>query len=141
MHTRLSYLGGIASIIIAFFPDNNWAKLALGSIGVLSLILAYLFQNNSSSKKEAKSPPRPEKKTFEPLPDHLSVLRVFRENDSELTSTSLIKASTKLETVVINSILDDLVNHKIINPTNMDDIEGWLYQPSDFGRKLIIRLA
>ena len=145
MHTRLGYLGGITSIIIAFFPENNWAKFAFGVIGVVSLVIAYISQNKPSSKAKSTQPKMVIAQKQSPLElsnNHVSVLTVFRNNDGELTSVPLIQQFTGLETIVINSILDDLNDHKIINATNLDELEGgWQYQLSGKGRKLILKLT
>ena len=143
MDTRLGYLGGVISIIIAFFPENNWAKFAFGSIGAISLVLAYIFKGKASSKQEItqhKKAAGKKQKKLKLSNDHVSILKVFRENDGELTSVPLIQQITGLETIIVNAILDDFVKYDIIHATNLDEFEGgWQYQLSDKGRKKILK--
>lgn len=79
---------------------------------------------------------------FELSPEHIAILKVFRSNDGELTSAPLIEQFTGLETIVINSILDHLEKHNIINATNLDDFNGgWLYQLTENGREIALKLT
>ena len=129
--------------MLAFFPENNWAKAAFVTVGIITFIIAYVCHGKTPPKVKSKTQNKPLKTQQKPLelsPDHISALRVFRANDGELISTPLIEQSTGLETIVINSILADLKRHNLIHATNLDDLNGgWQYQLSDKGRKLIIK--
>jgi hypothetical protein len=81
----------------------------------------------------------------EPLelsPNHIEILKVFRTNDGELTSVPLIEQHTGLESIVINSALDDFEKHNLINATNLDDFNGgWQYQLTEKGRKTALKFT
>lgn len=143
MHTRLAYLGGVIPFIIAFFPENNWAKTAFGMLGITCFVFAYIFQGKASIKKEITNNKRAAIKKQKPLEMsnvHLCILKVFRENDGELISIPLIQQYTNLETIIINPILDDLEKHKLIRATNLDEFNGgWQYQPTGKGKKIILK--
>ena len=145
MDTRLGYLGGVISIVIAFFPENNGVKFAFGSIGVIGLVIAYIFQGRTSLKKETKPLKKAmtkKQKTLELSSGHLLVFKVFRRNEGKLISASLIEKLTGMEIVVINSILNDLEQYNLIHATNLDDFEyGWQYQLSNKGRKALLNFT
>jgi len=50
MDTRLSYIGGAISLVLAIFPENNWIKAAFGGIGIFVFFIAYIFHMRKSIK-------------------------------------------------------------------------------------------
>lgn len=183
MDTRLGYIGGGISLILAFFPENNWIKATWAGIGIFAFIAAYIFHGRKSLEidKTAKNEkplgvPSPnisiingvkpnngellsaplakkhvwsqsqelsnKQEPFELSPNHIAILKVFRSNDGELASVPLIEHITGLEKIVINSILDEIAEHKLINATNLDEYNGgWQYQLTALGRKTALKLT
>ncbi len=156
----LTCISGIISMVLSIFPENSFGKIVLVSIGVIVLIAACIFHARKSSKikklvqipKEAVQQKtrtskvtiqqRPRKKPLELSSQKISILIVFRINDGELASIPLIEHHTGLERIVINSILDEFVEHKLINATNLDVLDdGWLYQLTTQGRKTVLKFT
>lgn len=82
------------------------------------------------------------KKPLEISSKHIAILKVFRQNAGELTSVPIIRQHTDLETIIINSALNDLEKHNLIQATNLDELEGgWQYQLSDKGIKTILNFT
>lgn len=189
MDTRLGYIGGAISLVLAFFPENNWIKAAFAGVGIFAFLVAFIFHGRKSTKVnkisnnknvpfQEKSPGlsssnasiiniinpkkgevilkqpidvyvspqhqkiRPKQEPLELSPNHIAILKVFRSNDGELTSVPLIEQLTGLETIVINSILDDFGKHNLINATNLDELNGgWQYQLRSEGRKKALKFT
>lgn len=55
MDTRLGYFAGIIALIIALFPENNWAKLVLVTIGIFTLLIAFICNRKKESKDKEQS--------------------------------------------------------------------------------------
>jgi predicted transcriptional regulator len=145
MDTRLGYIGGGISLVLSLFPENNWIKASFAAVGILSFLFAYILHNKNSSTKEKTNINKKisvKQKPLELSSEHISILKVFRSNDGELTSVPLIKFHTNLETIVINSILDDFEKHNLINATNLDEVNGgWQYQLTDKGLKTVLKFS
>lgn len=55
MDIRLGYIAGVISLIIAFFPENNWIKFAFAIVGIFAFIAAYIFHGINPLGRHKKS--------------------------------------------------------------------------------------
>lgn len=91
MDTRLGYIGGGISLLLAFFPENNWIKAAFAGVGIFAFLVAYIFHGRRSSKigKSAKN----QITVQQPLglsSTNISTIKELRENDGPLMSEPFI---------------------------------------------------
>jgi hypothetical protein len=145
MDTRLEYICGIISILLAFSPIPIWARFALGGLGIFALITAYIHHGRTSLKngdreQKQRTPGKRQTNTFQSDKNHNKILIQFGKHDGEHLSTPTLQELTGLEPLAINSALDDLVKHGLVRRPNLVELEGgWQYILSDIGRKYILK--
>ncbi len=149
----LSKVEQVEGSLSPFLAATWQLPVLLSLVLLLMLLIPYNYLKTGDTKEDsAKTAPTEHEqkpklinKTKKPLEfsnDQVSILKVFRENDGELTSVPFIQQFTGLETIIVNTILDDFEKYDIVHATNLDEFEGgWQYQLSDKGRKTILKLT